>query len=149
MKSCSQKVVSGTIIGERERANLVVQLARFLYFPILRFYGHAVTVNRSDFTYTVSRTCANIYRCDLRVICTSWQVCGKFELHGLYSCSLYYSCQHCVFFACKIHKQPVLQSSSSCISLLTPPSVCHTLVGSLLLANNGQHSASTFCACAM
>ena len=43
------------IIGERERANLVVQLARF-YFPI----WHAVTVNRSNFTYTVSRACANI-----------------------------------------------------------------------------------------
>ena len=26
-------------IGERERANLVVQLARYFYFPILRFYG--------------------------------------------------------------------------------------------------------------
>ena len=46
------------LIGERERANLVVQLARFFVyvfpdFTILR--AHAVTV------YTVSRACASIY----------------------------------------------------------------------------------------
>ena len=63
-----------------------------------------------------------------------------------YSCSLYYSWQLCVLLACIYIKHPVLQSSSSCLSLLVLSQLLHHflpyLVGSLLLATNGHHSAS-------
>ena len=48
------------------RNYLVVQLARFFVF---RFYARTLLL---QFTYTVSRACASIYRFDLlRVICTT------------------------------------------------------------------------------
>ena len=62
-------IPSSLLIGERERANLVVQLAQFfsicLSRCISRFYDFMqafTTVNRSNFTYTVSCACANICR---------------------------------------------------------------------------------------
>ena len=74
------------IIGERERANLVVQLARFSYI-----FRHTVILyvilntRQRNFTYTVSRACANIYRFDLtRQLYYSWQVCALLLVVGLY-----------------------------------------------------------------
>ena len=42
-----------------------------------------------------------------------------------YSCSLYYSWQLCVLLACIYIKHPVLQSSSSCLSLLVLSQLLH------------------------
>ena len=93
-----------------------------------------------QFTYTVSRACASIYR--LRVICTIaccwWYIGLRFAgstavlctTAGSFACCYFLPqpfvnssiicSQLCMLLACiYIHKQPVLQSSSSCS---TPPS---------------------------
>ena len=94
------------VIGERERANLVVQLALFLYIYIYLSVCHHTEIfyvilntRQRNFTYTVSRACANIYRFDLTgQLYYSWQVCALLV----------------VGWCCWLAKQPVLQSSSSC-----------------------------------
>ena len=122
-----------TLIGERERANLVVQLAQFFLYICLsccisRFYDftHAAThytVNRSNFMYTVSHACASIYRL------------YAFVFTGLYSRSLYYSCQVCVLLAC----------ASRVIQLFSVLQLAALrVVGLLPLANSTLSYASVF-----
>ena len=70
------------------------------------------------------------------------------ELHGLYSCSLYYIQLvalrvvglHIVYINNLYCNHHVLASAFWNSSII----FCRTLVGSLPLANNGQHSASTY-----
>ena len=86
------------VIGERKRANLVVQLARF-YLSVCRhtvmFYVILNTRQR-NFTYTVSRACTNIL---LRSYGSYvLQLAGLRVVGGrlvLYSCS-----QLCMLLAC-------------------------------------------------
>ena len=60
-RTAAQRPCLFYLIGERERANLVVLLFSNMYiFPHFTILRHTVTVNRSNFTYTVSRACANI-----------------------------------------------------------------------------------------
>ena len=118
------------VIDERERANLVVQLARVVFCLsrcISRFYvGMLYRKSLHFHVHRVSRMCKYIhtYRFALLHIrahgSSVLQLAGTEGLHvGLrYSCSLYYSWQ---------------------LSVLLP-----YIVGSLSLTNNGQHSASTY-----
>ena len=93
----------------------------FHAFTILR--TTRCTVNRSNFTYSVSRACANIYTifyafvCS-RVICTT---AGRFACRLVVG--LRFTAVLCaICFQCR----------------------CCTLVGSLPLTNNGHHSASIY-----
>ena len=70
-------------------------LARFfcLYvFPHFTILRHTVTVNHSNFTYTVSRACANMYPTDH--LYYSWQVCALFLrfVGYIFSCSQLLAC---------------------------------------------------------
>ena len=99
-----KELVHATIIGERERANLVVQLARFFYIYISISTGADSNVNV-------------ILQCWMQCACA---VVARHvrALHLYYSwrCA-YYSWQLCLFVG--FHKQPVY--TSSCISLLSTP----------------------------
>ena len=100
--------------------HLVVQLARFFYvfvaFPHFTiFRRHAVTVNRSNFTFTVSRACANIQslRSSVLQLAGLRVVGGRLALRGLY----YYSWQLCLYINHLYCNHQVLASFVS-----TPPS---------------------------
>ena len=80
-----------------------------------------------NFTYTVSRACANIYRFGSSVLQLAGLrvVGGRLALYSFACCWLAYTCTAIINF--------LLNSSII---------FCRTLVGSLPLANNVQHSAS-------
>ena len=138
-----------SIIGERERANLVVQLARFfcLYIIIYPALMYAVMfyviLNKRkgrNFVREISRTqClahAQIYIASgkyislrVRHLYYSWQV-WVVGLH--YTAVLSFACCWLAY------------TRTAIINFLLNSSIifCRTLVGSLPLANNVQHSAS-------
>ena len=106
-------------IGERERANLVVQLARFLYVPCL---AHA-----QIYITSILRVGSSVLQlAGLRV------VCGRLLLRR---CS-----QLCMLLVC-LYINNLYCNHRVLAQLLHH--FCHTLVGSLPLANDVLHSAST------
>ena len=89
------------LIGERERANLVVQLARFFVIYICLYVFPDFTQARQFHAHRVSRMRKYIpLRSSTGHLYYSWQ--GRVLLvvglryHGFYSCSLYYFALACI-----------------------------------------------------
>ena len=112
-----------TIIGERERANLVVQLARFFYISICRLCSCRLPV-LSDLLVWFSTHCTDANRRETMPK-QHYITCPAQCVPTLTLYSAYTTCTAIIKF--------LLNSSII---------FCRTLVGSLPLANNVQHSAS-------
>ena len=105
---------------------------RYHVFPHFTILQHAVTVNRSNFTYNEPRACANIdHLAGFAMLVVGLRFAG-------YTAVLSFAC--CWLACTYIHKQPVLQTAI--IKFLLNSSIIF-LAGSLPLANNVEHSAST------
>ena len=123
------------IIGERERANLVVQLALFFYiFSISPFYDFTARCYLKSLQFHVHRVSRMRKYTILRVICTT---AGRFARCWWYV-GLRFVCYTAVLsFACSW----LAYTKKTCTAIL-PIIFCRTLVGSLPLTTNVQHSAS-------
>ena len=130
--------IKADIIGERERANLVVQLARFLFFPGVVAPYRNVLRNSKPYRNVLrnsksTQACATPKRVYTRVRRTASSFSNATSGYSGPCSLLYkhkYTCSAIINFLLQQHY----------ISLLVL--FCRTLVGSFPLANNGHHSAS-------
>ena len=104
--------------------------------PINPFMQAQVTMPKQHYVTCLVQCVHVLQLAGLRV------VGGRLVLQGLYSCSLYYSWQLCVLLACMYINNLYCNHQFLASAFLNSSiSFCRTLVGSLPLANNGQHSA--------
>ena len=116
----------------KRNARVILQCRCIIVCRHTAMFYVILNTRQRNFTYTVSRACANIYRFDLtRHLYYSWQVCALLVVGLRYTAVLSFACGW-LAYTCTALK--FLLNSSIIFG--------RTLVGSLPLANNVQHSAS-------